>query len=111
MPLMTILEVYEPDHLVNEEVVNPVKLHSDITTILQQAQKKVHGVIGECWHLLATIQNRFPTSISPIQKRKVQQNCFIQLKGYVKKDTNYSTIAALLRALGKSLRENYLSQE
>jgi hypothetical protein len=45
-PLMTILEVYEPDFLISEDVVNPVKLHSDITNILQQAQKKVHGVIG-----------------------------------------------------------------
>ena len=45
-PLMTILEVYDAEYLVNEAIINPVKLHSDIMTILQQAQKKVHGVIG-----------------------------------------------------------------
>jgi hypothetical protein len=45
-------------------------------TILQ-TQKLSHGAIGECWHLLAVIQNKFTTDISPGEKKKVQEICFI----------------------------------
>ena len=89
-------------------MVNPVKLHNDIKTLLQQTQKKVHGVIGECWYFLSVIQNKFPSHISPAEKKEVQRVSFLELKAYVAKDSNLNTMAALLKALGKSLKENYL---
>ncbi len=78
---------------------------------LLQTQKKSHGVIGECWHLLAVIQNKFTTIISPGEKKKVQEVCFLELKKYVNQDSNLNTIASLLKAMTKSLRENYLDEE
>jgi hypothetical protein len=107
-PIVAILEAYDDDFLVSTAVVNPAKLHSDIMNLLQ-TQKKSHGVIGECWYLLAVIQHKFPTAIAPAEKKKVQEVSFIELKNYVAKDSNLNTMAALLKGLSKSLKENYLS--
>ena len=80
-------------------------------TLLQQNQRMTPGVAGECWHLLAVVQNKFATEIDPNEKKTVQIQAFTELKKYVGKDTNLNTIAALLRSLAKSLKENYLNDE
>ena len=63
-PIMTIIEVFDEEFLVSSEVINPGKLHGDIMSLLQ-TQKLSPGVIGECWHLLAVIQHKFSSAVSP----------------------------------------------
>lgn len=41
----------------------------------------------------------------------MQEVSFIELKKYVNQDSNLNTIAALLRALSKSLKESYIGEE
>ena len=69
-------------------MVNPVKLHNDIKTLLQQTQKKVHGVIGECWYFLSVIQNKFPSHISPAEKKEVQNKLFLEIEEEMQEDNN-----------------------
>jgi hypothetical protein len=61
--------------------------------------------------LLSVVQNKFTTLISSQDKKKVQEISFMSLKNYVKQNTSLNTIAALLRGLACSLRENYLPEE
>jgi hypothetical protein len=108
-PLIAIIEAYDEDFLTANDVLNPERLHDDIKSMLQTHSKMAHGVIGECWYLLAVIQSKFPHVIGPAKKKAVQEVLFVELKKYVATDKNLNTISSLLRALARALRENYFS--
>jgi hypothetical protein len=76
-PLTAIIEVYDEDFLTANNVLNPGRLHEDVKNMLQTHSKLSHGVIGECWYLLAVIQSKFPHVIGPLKKKNVQEIIFM----------------------------------
>lgn len=109
-PLSIIIEAYEEEFLLANEVLNPELLHNKFADLVR-SQNKCHIFIAECWYLLAVIQSKFPHKISPKTKKGVQEETLRVLKKYVSEEKYLNAIAQLNRSFAKSLRENYLEEE
>jgi hypothetical protein len=103
-PLTALIEVYDEDFLLANDVLNPKELHDKVKTMLQTHSKTSHGVVGESWFLLAFLQSKFVHAIDPANKKAVQEALFMELKKYVNSDKNLNTIAAILRGFACALR-------